>query len=593
MKNGVVPARATDKKRKVKYPALVVKDARRRRMKERLKSLEDVFGMESVTSSPVEEEISLTALTGRKFDPEKARAEIAEIVKSTAKKSRASDYFRNRLERVAQQSETDRIHHGMVASAVLSDEQSDKIRVFRHAVQEKEEEQLQLLRMMEKRSSELEETRKRANDLKRRVEIYAEMYEKKKRKKNDNKQRKGKTFSPQRTPLMVARNKLRKLKRQRSLIQRALSATETSLQRVLIETKSAVREKRSLLAFRAALGRIKEEQKYRSARKTTDIVVLYEKEDEESRDTKKNDQETGAMEDCFVNLMNRWDQNQLPKAFREAVRYVFNRTSSSLTQTAPQNQVRRRRREAAIAADAVKKKTKSLALIKTKKKKKRMKKQKKDNTTVTASLRKHRRRLPSLPMEARGKTGKKKKKESNKQSSDPLHEPKFKQNLIDIAEEHFDESGALNTEDILESIASGPMAGKMSRNASAATSTKTKRGKKHHPQHRSRPKEWMNHWLQHSTPMTNSSPSGIDGLKDARITYSPKLDTASYEAVSQLRQQLRRHSIGASQLFTFMDKGRTNFVSFREFKRGLALAGVYPSSSELRNLFNVFDKDRT
>ena len=129
---------------------------------------------------------------------------------------------------------------------------------------------------------------------------------------------------------MIARNKLRKLKRQRSLIQRALSATETSLQRVLIETKSAVREKRSLLAFRAALGRIKEEQKYRSARKTTDIVVLYEKEDEddeESRDTKKNDQETSAMEDCFVNLMNRWDQNQLPKAFREAVRYVFNRTS--------------------------------------------------------------------------------------------------------------------------------------------------------------------------------------------------------------------------------------------------------------------------
>lgn len=324
MKNGVVPARAADKKRKVKYPALVVKDARRRRMKERLKSLEDVFGMESVTSSPVEEEISLTALTGRKFDPEKARAEIAEIVKSTAKKSRSSDYFRNRLERVAEQSETDRIHHGMVASAVLSDEQSDKIRVFRHAVQEKEEEQLQLLRMMEKRSSELEETRKRANDLKRRVEIYAEMYEKKKRKKSKNKKKN--TYSPQRTPLMVARNKLRKLKRQRSLIQRALSATETSLQRVLIETKSAVREKRSLLAFRAALGRIKEEQKYRSTRKTTDIVVLYEK-DEESRDTKKNDQETSAMEDCFVNLMNRWDQNQLPKAFREAVRYVFNRTS--------------------------------------------------------------------------------------------------------------------------------------------------------------------------------------------------------------------------------------------------------------------------
>ena len=42
-----------------------------------------------------------------------------------------------------------------------------------------------------------------------------------------------------------------------------------------------------------------------------------------------------------------------------------------------------------------------------------------------------------------------------------------------------------------------------------------------------------------------------------------------------------------------MDKERTNFVSFREFKRGLALAGVYPSSSELRNLFNVFDKNRT
>ena len=35
---------------------------------------------------------------------------------------------------------------------------------------------------MEKRSSELEETRQRASDLKRRVEIYAEMYEKKKKK---------------------------------------------------------------------------------------------------------------------------------------------------------------------------------------------------------------------------------------------------------------------------------------------------------------------------------------------------------------------------------------------------------------------------
>ena len=261
MKNGVVPVRATEKKRNIKYPDLVVKDARRRKMKDRLKSLEEVFSMESVTTSPVEEEMSLTALTGRRFDPERAREEIAEIVRSTTKKSKSSNYYRNRLERVVEQSETDRIRHGMVASAVLSDEHSDKIQVFRRAVQEREEEQLQLLRIMEKRSSELEETRQRASDLKRRVEIYAEMYEKKKKKTSKGtslpettiKHKHTHTFkhtytgnsSPQRTPLMVARNKLRKLKRQRSLIQRALSAAETSLQRVLIETKSAVRSVRA------------------------------------------------------------------------------------------------------------------------------------------------------------------------------------------------------------------------------------------------------------------------------------------------------------------------------------------------------------
>ena len=385
---------------------------------------------------------------------------------------------------------------------------------------------------------------------------------------------------------MVARNKLRKLKRQRTLIQRALSATESSLQRILLEIKSAVRERRSLLAFRAALSRIKEEQKYRSSRKTTDLAVFKSRDDAEvsisssgdtgDRDTKRTDDE--VMESCFVNLMNRWDNNQLPKAFREAVR--------------------RRTREAAIAAAAVQKKKESLALIKSKKKKSHstLKKKKKISPiqrTVTTTLRKHRKRLPSLPMEARGRTTSKKKKKKKKQ---PLHEPKFKKDFVDIAEENFTEED-VNTEDILQSIASGPMA-KMASSRSTTTTTKSNH-RTHHTSSTTKPKKWMNHWLHNSSPSRSTSNNeggggGIDGLRDARLlTYSPKLDSTSYEAVRQLRQQLRRHSITASQLFTFMDKERTNFVSFREFKRGLALAGVYPSSSELRNLFNVFDKNRT
>ena len=172
------------------------------------------------------------------------------------------------------------------------------------------------------------------------------MYEKKKRKKSKNKKKN--TYSPQRTPLMVTRNKLRKLKRQRSLIQKLCLLRRVFS--VLIETKSAVREKRSLLAFRAALGRIKEEQKYRSARKTTDIVVLYEK-DEESRDTKKNDQETSAMEDCFVNLMIDGTKINFRRRFVRL--YVF---SFFFITSKPPTGRRRRRHEAAIAADESRKK---------------------------------------------------------------------------------------------------------------------------------------------------------------------------------------------------------------------------------------------
>ena len=173
----MIPARSTDSKKKIKYPELTVKEARRRKNEnQRFKSLEEVFNLEDMVSSPVEDDVSLVSLTGKKFDPEKAKEEIAEILRSAAPKHREPGYYRNRLERVVEQSETDRVQHGLVASAVLSDDHSDKIKVFRRAVQEKEEEQLELLRMLEKRSSELDKSRKRASDLKSRVEIYAEMY---------------------------------------------------------------------------------------------------------------------------------------------------------------------------------------------------------------------------------------------------------------------------------------------------------------------------------------------------------------------------------------------------------------------------------
>ena len=103
----MVPARARTK-RKVKYPALVVKDSERRR-----KASQEFGGRVrdgERDSSPVEE-ISLTALTGKVRSGEGKSGDCRDCEKYR-KESRSSDYF-NRLERVAEQSETDRIHHGI------------------------------------------------------------------------------------------------------------------------------------------------------------------------------------------------------------------------------------------------------------------------------------------------------------------------------------------------------------------------------------------------------------------------------------------------------------------------------------------------
>ena len=75
--------------------------------------------------------------------------------------------------------------------------------------------------------------------------------------------------------------------------------------------------------------------------------------------------------------------------------------------------------------------------------------------------------------------------------------------------------------------------------------------------------------------MTNSSPSGIDGLKDARITYSPKLDTASYEAVINFINNFddtRSVRLNSLPLWTKEEQTLCPF----EFKRGLALAECIP-----------------
>ena len=61
----------------------------------------------------------------------------------------------------------------------------------------------------------------------------------------------------------------------------------------------------------------------------------------------------------------------------------------------------------------------------------------------------------------------------------------------------------------------------------------------------------------------------------------------------ELRHQLRHLHITSGQLFYAMDADRSNDITLREFKRGLAMVGIrpIPSDHEMRQLFASYDLD--
>lgn len=63
--------------------------------------------------------------------------------------------------------------------------------------------------------------------------------------------------------------------------------------------------------------------------------------------------------------------------------------------------------------------------------------------------------------------------------------------------------------------------------------------------------------------------------------------------VVSLRKKLHHHHVTTGQLFACMDADRSDTISFSEFKRGVAMAGVRPIPAEdhMKMLFDSFDLD--
>ena len=66
-------------------------------------------------------------------------------------------------------------------------------------------------------------------------------------------------------------------------------------------------------------------------------------------------------------------------------------------------------------------------------------------------------------------------------------------------------------------------------------------------------------------------------------------------AILRMRKQLHRRHVVTGQLFSMMDRNRDDKISYKEFKRGVAMSGMrpVPVDSEMRALFDSFDQDDT
>jgi len=102
-------------------------------------------------------------------------------------------------------------------------------------------------------------------------------------------------------------------------------------------------------------------------------------------------------------------------------------------------------------------------------------------------------------------------------------------------------------------------------------------------------------WVaNHATPKKEGKEEPLLA-REVSMYHSSKLRDSPGEDpkrnVGMLRKSLHRRHVTTGQLFFMMDRDRDDKVTFKEFKHGVAMAGVrpIPSEAEMRAVFESFD----
>eukprot|EP00939_MAST-03C_sp_MAST-3C-sp1_P001808 g1808.t1 len=219
-----------------------------------------------------------------------SEAEIRNFVHSVpedCKRNTQLKFYQNQLDALFAKRGLADVKRGAVAAAILRTgggaeediEDAREVMKLQSSIAEKEQRQIALLKELDATTHRLSVARRKKKKLKRRSEIFSEA-----------------SGQPGRTPLQVARAKLRKLKQFKALVQRAIRATEARLQHVIVDTKRWMRDREALVAFRVELERTKREQAW----------------------GEDGDDNYEAKESALVRMLKTWDRRKLPLVVHRA-----------------------------------------------------------------------------------------------------------------------------------------------------------------------------------------------------------------------------------------------------------------------------------